>query len=105
MLKFFQRLLFAGETRRPPVPEKTFVNVRSLQVPAKFWDAQVHYDAWGEPYIIGGYYHNFTSHRLFADGSVQETGCVQWRWKSGPEIVWPDRKLPSRGWHPSDVSK
>jgi hypothetical protein len=105
MMKFFERLLFGGETRRSLATEKTFVQVRGLQIPAKFWTTQVHYDAWGEPYIIGGYYHNHTSHPLRADGKVQETGNVQWRWLSGPEVVWPDRKLPSRGWHPTDVLK
>jgi hypothetical protein len=97
MLKLIKKWL--GGTA---APEKTVVAVRRMSTPFEMWNATVHYDAWGSPYIycplgvtMQIHQHRNTSQRLPLNG--KEGRCVdgpwttEWKLIKGPDVTWGDR--------------
>lgn len=82
----------AVEAPKPPKPEKTIVFLRAHKIPAKFWESEVYYDAWGSPYVKGDGYSDWIENPLKPNGKTHDTiGQTEWRHKSGPPVTFGDR--------------
>jgi len=95
-------------TKEPSIPdaEHTVVHLRSIGVtPAKFMESRVHYDAWGEPYVYGDAFHgDWMTNTLRPKGNTGSK-WLQWKHKSGPDVVFPDSTAPDKGWFPKGVER
>jgi hypothetical protein len=86
-----------------PKPERTIVYLRTKgRTPALFAEAEVHYDAWGSPYVnwqpIFGHSSRYANELL--SGGKTGHWQTQWRHKSGPDVIFPDKTAPDKGWFP-----
>ena len=74
--------------------EPTIVFLRSMKTPAKHWEATVHYDDWGSPYVKGtGSGASYGEKALHKNGKTSDTWLygTEWRHKSGPPVQFPDK--------------
>jgi hypothetical protein len=84
----------------------TYVSMRSTRTPAQRWEARVHYDSWGVPYIP---YSTFRSgaacheQTLLRDGTTSDNYLYGTEWKhlSGPPVDF-SRKAPRRAFAQSE---
>ncbi|ARK07562.1 hypothetical protein LAV_00187 [Sphingobium phage Lacusarx] len=75
--------------RRAPT-EQTIVCIRTRVSPAELYEAIVHYDHWGSPYILHpnkGYRYVI---RLHETGRTNETWFdgTEWKHKTGPAVTF-----------------
>lgn len=92
----------------PQPPPPSVVHLRSnpnVSMP-RLWTDEVHYDAWGQPYVKSDYLdcrHALTW--LHVDGSTSDVGKTQWKHASGPPIIFGHgrAKLMSYGWTPDEA--
>lgn len=79
-------------TVRTIFPQPTFVSMRYTSAPVHYWEARVHYDDWGQPFVKGSFFTTNAvesmTHILAPNGEITGLfhGSVQWRHKSGPEV-------------------
>lgn len=80
-----------------PVVKKTIIQLVKTKVPACIWEAEVHYDLWGRPYIMGWgdgpstRRHDETRITTIADNGITGVTWLHgtvWKHKSGPAVTF-----------------
>jgi hypothetical protein len=96
------RLLDRLLGRNSEQPERTVVYLRTYgYTPAKFMEREVCYDAWGVPYVHADTFHtsSWATNHLKSEGKTSDR-YLQWKHKSGPDVIFPDKTAPDKGWFP-----
>lgn len=82
-------------------PEPTIVYVRTYdKTPARFGEVEVHYDAWGTPFVYWDPWHTSGGFTNELRPNGEACRLMQWKHKSGPAVTFPNKKAPDYGWFP-----
>lgn len=85
----------------PADPNETVVYLRTTGItPAKFMEARVYYDAWGTPHVWADAFRSDGVPNYLQPRGRTGSQWLQWKHKSGPDVVFPDSSLPDKGWFP-----
>lgn len=91
-------------------PTVVYVRARPGSFPMQWWESEVHYDAWGEPFLRGCWARMLHSGRpgddlmrMKPNGKAADN-CIEWLHKSGPMVTFPEGEPWKGKWHPEGWS-